>query len=107
MITARAIDGRDRPFAGAILVELAAALRDLDDGQLVEITSSRSDLGADLESWSRLTGHAIIVTERSHVRARWIIRKGAAMIGNEPERPIGSRLWLYSNFDCNLRCDYC
>jgi len=22
-------------------------------------------------------------------------------------RPVGSRLWLYTNFDCNLRCDYC
>jgi uncharacterized Fe-S cluster-containing radical SAM superfamily protein len=21
--------------------------------------------------------------------------------------PLGSRLWLYSNFDCNLACDYC
>jgi uncharacterized Fe-S cluster-containing radical SAM superfamily protein len=21
--------------------------------------------------------------------------------------PVGSRLWLYSNFDCNLACDYC
>ena len=20
---------------------------------------------------------------------------------------MGSRLWLYTNFDCNLRCDYC
>lgn len=24
----------------------------------------------------------------------------------ESHRPIGSRLWLYTNFDCNLRCDY-
>ena len=23
------------------------------------------------------------------------------------DRPVGSRLWLYTNFDCNLRCDYC
>jgi uncharacterized Fe-S cluster-containing radical SAM superfamily protein len=21
--------------------------------------------------------------------------------------PLGSRLWLYTNFDCNLACDYC
>jgi sulfatase maturation enzyme AslB (radical SAM superfamily) len=26
---------------------------------------------------------------------------------SEADRPIGSRLWLYTNFDCNLRCDYC
>jgi molybdenum cofactor biosynthesis enzyme MoaA len=25
----------------------------------------------------------------------------------EDNRPIGSRVWLYTNFDCNLRCDYC
>jgi MoaA/NifB/PqqE/SkfB family radical SAM enzyme len=25
----------------------------------------------------------------------------------EENRPVGSRLWLYTNFDCNLRCDYC
>jgi MoaA/NifB/PqqE/SkfB family radical SAM enzyme len=25
----------------------------------------------------------------------------------EDHRPVGSRLWLYTNFDCNLRCDYC
>ena len=27
----------------------------------------------------------------------------------EPEaaRVVGSRLWLYTNFDCNLRCSYC
>ena len=25
----------------------------------------------------------------------------------EASRPVGARLWLYTNFDCNLRCDYC
>jgi uncharacterized Fe-S cluster-containing radical SAM superfamily protein len=25
----------------------------------------------------------------------------------DPLPPLGSRLWLYSNFDCNLACDYC
>jgi molybdenum cofactor biosynthesis enzyme MoaA len=25
----------------------------------------------------------------------------------EDNRPVGSRLWLYTNFDCNLHCDYC
>jgi MoaA/NifB/PqqE/SkfB family radical SAM enzyme len=25
----------------------------------------------------------------------------------EPPAPLGSRLWLYTNFDCNLACDYC
>lgn len=25
----------------------------------------------------------------------------------DPRPPLGSRLWLYTNFDCNLACDYC
>jgi MoaA/NifB/PqqE/SkfB family radical SAM enzyme len=25
----------------------------------------------------------------------------------EDNRPVGSRLWLYTNFHCNLRCAYC
>ena len=27
--------------------------------------------------------------------------------GFDEGRPLGSRVWLYTNFDCNLRCDYC
>jgi organic radical activating enzyme len=107
MNTPRTIDGGARPFAGGVLVELAAALRELSDGELVAITSPREDLHGDLEAWSRITGHAIVVSERKGGIARWVVRKGAAALGDEPERPIGSRLWLYTNFDCNLRCDYC
>jgi sulfatase maturation enzyme AslB (radical SAM superfamily) len=37
---------------------------------------------------------------------RWVIRCGEAPAGGAG-RPVGSRLWLYTNFDCNLHCDYC
>ena len=32
-----------------------------------------------------------------------------AVLSDAPEGapPLGSRLWLYTNFDCNLQCDYC
>jgi sulfatase maturation enzyme AslB (radical SAM superfamily) len=36
-----------------------------------------------------------------------VIRCGAVAAPAEGNRPVGSRLWLYTNFDCNLRCDYC
>jgi organic radical activating enzyme len=48
---------------------------------------------------------------------RWIIRRGPARGQDDrpsafakasaDKRALGSRLWLYTNFDCNLRCDYC
>ncbi|WP_291418431.1 radical SAM protein [Actinophytocola sp.] len=34
------------------------------------------------------------------------VRKGAVEVEPEPPK-LGSRLWLYSNFNCNLACDYC
>src|SRR2546425_10930179 len=40
-------------------------------------------------------------------RARWVFRCGAVPVSPADNRPVGSRLWLYTNFDCNLRCDYC
>jgi MoaA/NifB/PqqE/SkfB family radical SAM enzyme len=40
-------------------------------------------------------------------RTRWALRYGEAGEKVGEERPIGSRFWLYTNFDCNLSCDYC
>jgi sulfatase maturation enzyme AslB (radical SAM superfamily) len=36
-----------------------------------------------------------------------VIRCGEAPANADAARPVGSRLWLYTNFDCNLHCDYC
>ena len=35
------------------------------------------------------------------------LRGGCLAAGYGRNRPVGSRLWLYTNFDCNLHCDYC
>ena len=36
-----------------------------------------------------------------------MLRYGEAPEKIGEDRPVGSRLWLYTNFDCNLSCDYC
>ncbi|WP_256378815.1 radical SAM protein [Bradyrhizobium sp. Ai1a-2] len=36
-----------------------------------------------------------------------MFRHGEAHETIAEDRPVGSRLWLYTNFDCNLSCDYC
>jgi len=36
-----------------------------------------------------------------------VIRCGEAPASPDIDRPIGSRLWLFTNFDCNLHRDYC
>ena len=50
---------------------------------------------------------ALVDTEVAEGRTRWCIRCGEAPDDAGEDRPIGSRLWLYTNFDCNLQCDYC
>lgn len=107
MHATREVTAGGRRFAEGVLVELAAAVRDARDGDLIALTSSHEETGNDLVAWSRLTGHAIVSTERSPGLHRWVVRKGAGRIDVEAPRAIGSRIWLYSNFDCNLRCDYC
>ena len=40
-------------------------------------------------------------------RHGWVIRCGRLPRTPKPNVPLAPRLWLYTNFDCNLRCDYC
>lgn len=108
------IAAREKSFASGLLLDLVAALRATADGELFAVTSALA-LGDDLDKWSRLTGNAIVSVSEDAGVTRWVLRHGSASAshsqreGNaaEPERPIGSRLWLYTNFHCNLRCDYC
>lgn len=109
MRIARRVEGGSRGFDDGLLVALVTALRAAADGEVVALASRRDDVEEGLRTWSRLTGNTIVQSLRNGNEHEWHIRKGAAATGEErePERPIGSRLWLYSNFDCNLRCDYC
>jgi pyruvate-formate lyase-activating enzyme/TusA-related sulfurtransferase len=101
------IMGGRKTFASGLLLDLVAALRTTRAGERIALTSTQPSIGPDLEAWSRLTGHAIVgVTEDGDAR-RWVIRHGRAPVDNVDGRPVGHRLWLYTNFDCNLRCDYC
>jgi len=102
------IDAGDRTFASGLLLDLLAALRRTPPGDLFGITArDHPTIDKDLTAWCRLTGHAIVSRTIEAGWTRWVIRHGAPP-GNESEvRPLGERLWLYVNFDCNLQCDYC
>ncbi len=105
------VDAGARTFASGLLLDLVSALRQTAPGDLIGISSAApSTIESDLEAWSRLTGHAIVARSSEAGRTRWVLRHGAP----EPDaaevadaRPVGERLWLYLNFDCNLQCDYC
>ena len=100
------IDAGSRTFSSGLLPELIAALRRCRTGDLLGVIGREAEIGADLEAWCRFTRNALIDAATAADRTRWVIRCGEAPTA-DADRPVGSRLWLYTNFDCNLHCDYC
>src|SRR5215831_7835409 len=107
MIAAVEVDAGTKTFASGLLPDLIAALRRSRKGDLVAVTSSDRSIGPELEAWCRFTRNSLIDVAVEEDRTRWVLRYGEALENVEEDRPVGSRLWLYTNFDCNLSCDYC
>jgi pyruvate-formate lyase-activating enzyme len=101
------IDAGSRTFSAGLLPELIAALRRCRPGDLLAVIGREADIGTDLETWCRFTRNTLIDAATAAGRTRWVIRCGEAPTADAADRPVGSRLWLYTNFDCNLHCDYC
>ena len=101
------LDAGARSFSTGLLPELIAALRGCRPGDLLAVIGGEASIGADIDAWCRFTRNALVETTVEAGRTRWVIRCGEAPQSSDTERPVGSRLWLYTNFDCNLRCDYC
>ncbi len=95
----------ERDFANGLLLELQAALRATPKGSLFAFTSPRSSMRDELDRWSRLTENSIILLSEVPGGTRFVVRNGPAP--KEDSVPIGQRVWLYTNFNCNLACDYC
>src|SRR5215469_15598031 len=101
------LDAGTKTFASGLLTELIAALRRSRRGDLVAVTSGDPSIGPELEAWCRFTRNSLVDTAVEEGRTRWVLRYGEAPENVGEDRPVGSRLWLYTNFDCNLSCDYC
>ena len=96
-----------KTFASGVLPELIAALHRSRPGDLVAVTGDDKGVSPELETWCRFTGNALLEATVEEGRTRWVFRCGAVPESTAELRPVGSRLWLYSNFHCNLHCDYC
>ena len=95
----------EKDFSTGLLNDLLAALQGLADGDLLSLEGP-AHLGPDLDRWARFTGNAIVEVTPEGEAHRFLVRKGAPRTYDEAP-VVGSRLWLYTNFDCNLSCDYC
>ncbi|HET6176379.1 MAG TPA: radical SAM protein [Candidatus Sulfotelmatobacter sp.] len=105
------LDIGQKTFGSGLLPELIAVLRRSRPGDLVAVVGDlvvdEESIGPELETWCRFTGNPLLEATLEKGRARWVFRCGAVGVPREDERPVGARLWLYTNFDCNLHCDYC
>jgi sulfatase maturation enzyme AslB (radical SAM superfamily) len=95
----------EKNFGTGLLVDLARAVGAARTGAHVAFTT-RDAVDDDLARWSRFTGNAVVGATREGEGWRYVVRIGSAPAEGDA-RPIGSRLWLYTNLDCNLACDYC
>src|SRR6201997_3642334 len=107
------LDTGAKTFATGLVIELIAGLRRIRPGDLMAVVGSDGMVGSELEAWCRFTRNSLVDVTLEEGRYRWVIRCGEAPAEahgeapSEAHRSLGSRLWLYTNFDCNLRCDYC
>src|SRR6266850_2434692 len=101
------LDAGTKTFASGLLPDLIAALRRSRKGDLVAVISGDPSIGPELEAWCRFTRNSLVDVAIEEGRTRWMLRYGEAPEQVGEDRPVGSRLWLYTNFDCNLSCDYC
>src|SRR5260370_39948534 len=96
-----------KTFASGLLPELIVVLRRSRPGDLVAVVAEEESVGPELETWCRFTGNPLVQHTVENGRARWVFRCGSVAAPAEDNRPVGARLWLYTNFNCNLSCDYC
>lgn len=101
------LDIGPKTFASGLLPELISVLRRSRRGDLVAVVGDEESIGPELETWCRFTGNPLLEATAEAGRSRWVFRCGAVPVPAEDNRPVGSRLWLYTNFNCNLHCDYC
>lgn len=110
--TSRLIDGGDMDCGSGLLLLITRAMRRLQDGDLLAIRSAEPSVTVDLPAWAEMVGNDIAGVATETDRGPWwfAVRKGSAPVTvfSTGERiPVGHRIWVYTNFDCNLACLYC
>lgn len=94
-------------MVGRIVLELVRELGRTPLGATVELPAAPEEVEL-VAAWCERTGNQLVAATGGHV----VVRRGRPdpqlVLRQLPRRHHpGVRLWLYTNFDCNLACDYC
>lgn len=112
------VHGGQMDCGSGLLLLLTRHMRAIEVGEVLLVHTEEPSVPPDLKDWSRLAGHAVLATTQDDERGPWhvSVRRGgprpavpaaAQVFSDGAATPVGQRLWLYSNFHCNLACDYC
>ncbi|WP_151477599.1 radical SAM protein [Streptomyces albicerus] len=109
------VDGGDMDCGSGLLLLITRAMRRLEPGQLLGVRSAEASVVTDLSAWADLVGHDVVTEIAESAEGPWwfaVSKAGrgaqAVTVFTQGERtPVGRRLWIYTNFDCNLACAYC
>ena len=124
------LDGGTQDCGSGLLLSLTVTMRSIGAGEVLLLHTAERSVLVDLPAWARLAGHGLVdVRADDERRGPWhlAIRRGIPAVVPGPGKkdaaatstgaalgfsrgeatPLGSRLWLYSNFHCNLACSYC
>ena len=109
----RLVDGGDLDCGSGLLLLITRSMRRLGEGGHLGIRSAEPSVTVDLPEWADLVGHDIVARHAQSESGPWwfVVEKAGAqtstVFSTGSRTPVGQRLWVYSNFDCNLACDYC
>lgn len=97
-----------------LILDLVEQLGRLPDGGTVTVPVRSADDVETVRRWCERTGNTLVEAAPASVLggppAMVRVRRGRPadpMAALPPDRRPGARLWIYTNFDCNLACDYC
>ncbi|MCY0945465.1 Rv1681 family radical SAM protein [Streptomyces antarcticus] len=90
----------------AVILDLVEKLSVTAEGDTITLPITTPGQAALAASWCQRTGNTLITADATSIT----VRRGRPpdpITDLPPARRPGARLWLYTNFDCNLACDYC
>ncbi len=89
-----------------VILALLRAVQPLAEGATARVGIGSAEDRAMAAAWCETTGNTLIDAGPDFVE----VRRGRPHPTADQLPPgwrLGTRLWMYTNFDCNLSCDYC
>ncbi|ABM16648.1 Rv1681 family radical SAM protein [Mycolicibacterium vanbaalenii] len=94
-----------------VILDLMRLMATLADGAVGEIAVASVAERETAEKWCARSGNTVVQADLDETGAGTLtVRRGRPpdpLLVLGPERMPGARLWMYTNFHCNLACDYC